>query len=50
MTPQQCHRGCGFAQNKSKTVKTFKVSSTKTAKIKASANGTGKEATLTVKS
>ena len=30
------------------TIKTFKVSSTKTAKIKASANGTSKEATLTV--
>jgi hypothetical protein len=34
--------------SKTFTVKTFKVSRTKTVKIKASANGTSKEATLTV--
>jgi uncharacterized repeat protein (TIGR01451 family)/CSLREA domain-containing protein len=34
--------------SKTFTVKTFKVSSTKTVKIKASANGTNKEASLTV--
>ena len=34
--------------SKTFTVKTFKVSRTKTAKIKASANGSSKEATLTV--
>ena len=35
--------------SKTFTVNTFIVSSTKTAKIKAGANGTSKEATLTVK-
>jgi uncharacterized repeat protein (TIGR01451 family) len=34
--------------SKTFTIKTFKVGSTKTVKIKASANGTSKEATLTV--
>ncbi len=34
--------------SKTFTVKTFRVSRTKTAKIKATASGTSKEATLTV--